>query len=159
MSYPCSSGTAFDTWRPIPESSLPWRLLLLLCPICANRKTEEQHRRWGREGDPGLAGERPWWEGELSLLWPLHGFQSLFFHHYGTVIFCGKSTGVCLRVNPPIWTTYPGPLEESAETSTEEGRCSWLLCTGSPHCCGRLWRKTPCICREAWRSPGGLSFV
>lgn len=75
------------------------------------------------------------------------------------VIFCGKSTGVCLRLNPPIWTTYPGPLEESAETSTEEGRCSWLLCTGSPHCCGRLRRKTPCICREAWRSPGGLSFV
>lgn len=75
------------------------------------------------------------------------------------VIFCGKSTGVCLRVNPPIWTTYPGPLEESAETSTEEGRCCWLLGTGSPHDCGRLQRKTPCLCREAWRSPGGLSFV
>lgn len=48
---------------------------------------------------------------------------------------CGKSSRICLRINPPLGATYPGPLEETAEPSSEGGvpGCSF----------GRLLRETP----------------
>lgn len=74
-------------------------VLAALSLVCADHRQKASRKR-GREGDPGLAAERPRWEGEppMAAAWiPESVFPPLSYSY-----FCGKSTGVCLRVNPPV---------------------------------------------------------